>query len=87
MIISYQQRLSLSSSTGFAFASAPQSAPDTGVRPLPNAFAAARALGSLPTGAESLCAYPTEPLRPNSNALVAAPFHFTIPIAPLVPLS
>ncbi len=44
MIIIYQQRLSLSSSTGLAFASAPQSAPGTNVRPLPNTFAAVRSL-------------------------------------------
>jgi hypothetical protein len=86
MIISYQQ-LSLSGSSRLTFGSAPQSAPDPDVRPLANAVAAIRALGSLPTGPESLCAYPTEPLGPNSKALVAAPFHFTIPIEPLVPLS
>jgi hypothetical protein len=45
MIISYQQ-LSLSGSSRLTFGSAPQSAPDPGVRPLANAVAAIRALGS-----------------------------------------
>jgi hypothetical protein len=64
MIILYQQRLSLSGSTDLAFRSAPQSAPKTDVRPLPNALVAARSLSralelTLPT------ANPRAHLKPN----------------------